>query len=413
MAEITYAGGLEDWLKGKPVEFACVLAARAALRAAPVLSQALARDAETRRREIVLPCFGALASATFEGAWPGRAAEISQVARESARDARKASAAAALDTGMGIVDVRDAVPEAHQMICGMEADSRCLGIAEHAVRAAVHAAQAVVDCVDARKGIASRDAVFDSATSAVVSAHNAVDLIHGDAGLNDAVDEDAHGITPTAPHVAEFWRALEQDARFLEDGIDRSGGPTKVVVGLTERALWPGGIPVWAGRQWADFKDELPDSEGWSDWVAWYEARLTESPVDAATEFDRVMHWHMGRGQAPGHDSEGVGEPTNDRHPLTASRAESANVAEEPDKRFYTDDDLRSYPRRPCRERQRSRGPIGRRRARSSSTTTGPPRRPSSAPLPARRRLRRCWLRRTPRIPSPPTFPESATSFPV
>ena len=95
MTEITDAGGLEDWLKGKLAEFACVLAARAALRAAPVLSHALAGDAETRCREIVLPCFGALAAASFEGAWPGRAGEIRRVARESARDARDASAAAA------------------------------------------------------------------------------------------------------------------------------------------------------------------------------------------------------------------------------------------------------------------------------------------------------------------------------
>ena len=339
MTEITDAGGLEDWLKGKPAEFACVLAARAALRAAPVLSHALAGDAKTRRREIVLPCFGALAAASFEGAWPGRAGEIRRVARESARDARDASAAAAVDTQIGIVDMRDAAPEAHQTIWGMEADSRSLGIAEHAVRAAVHAAQAVVDCVDARKGIASRDAVLESATSAAVSAHDAVDRIHGNAGFLDAEDEDAH----VAPHVAEIWRALEQDARFLDEGMDRSGDPAQVVVGLTERELWPGDIPVWAGRQWADFKDDLPEAEGWSDWVAWYEARLTGSPVDGATEFDRIMRSHAGRGQAPGHHSEGVGEATNERHPLTASKAESANAREESERRFYTDNDLGSY----------------------------------------------------------------------
>ena len=56
-----------------------------------------------------------------------------------------------------------------------------------------------------------------SFTAAAVSAHDAVDRLHGDAGFRDV----AHGTTHTAPQVAEFWRAVEQDARFLEEGTGR------------------------------------------------------------------------------------------------------------------------------------------------------------------------------------------------
>ena len=140
MTDITDAHGFEAWLKGKPQEFACVLAARAALRVAPVLWRALVRDAETRRREIVLPSFRALAAATLGGAWPGRASKIRDAAREGAREAEGTAAAAAMDTGIGVLEARDAVPEQPEVIWGIEADVRSLGMAKHAVRAAVHAA---------------------------------------------------------------------------------------------------------------------------------------------------------------------------------------------------------------------------------------------------------------------------------
>ena len=152
---------------------------------------------------------------------------------------------------MSIIESRDAVPELHHVEWGLEADARSLGIAEHAVRAAVHAAQAVVDRVDAHKGIASEEAAFESAVAAAVGAEQAVDRIHGDAGFRDPEFRDVHDEDRTAAHLAEFWNALEQDVRFLEGKADQDGDWTKALVSLTERSLWPGGMPVWAGRQWA------------------------------------------------------------------------------------------------------------------------------------------------------------------
>ena len=177
--------------------------------------------------------------------------------------------------------------------------------------------------MDARKGIASRDAAFDSAVAAAVSARDAVDRIHGDSGVLDSVDV-GHDVTRTGPHLTEFWKALEQDARFLDEEAGQDGDWIEVIVRLTEGELWPNGIPVWAGRQWADFKDDLPEAEGWSDWVDWYEARLTGGRVDAATEFDRVALSNAKRRHVPGQGREPNGEKRNDRRALSAARGESA-----------------------------------------------------------------------------------------
>ena len=53
MADISDSEGLEAWLNGKSPELACVLATRAALRAAPVLGRTLHEEEEDRRRSVV------------------------------------------------------------------------------------------------------------------------------------------------------------------------------------------------------------------------------------------------------------------------------------------------------------------------------------------------------------------------
>ena len=155
MADIADGDGLEAWLEGKPTEFVCVIAARAALRVAPVLCQALGEDAEARRREVVLPSLRALAAANFAGAWPGRVAEIRKAARDVARETREAISDAATGARLSVVEATEAVPEAHEYIWGIEWDARALEIAGRAVDAAVNSVQSAVDIVDAEKGIAS------------------------------------------------------------------------------------------------------------------------------------------------------------------------------------------------------------------------------------------------------------------
>ena len=55
MADISDSEGLAAWLNGKSPELACVPAARAALRAAPVLVWALHEEEVDRRRADPFP----------------------------------------------------------------------------------------------------------------------------------------------------------------------------------------------------------------------------------------------------------------------------------------------------------------------------------------------------------------------
>ena len=270
---------LTAWLQNSPPEFACVLAARAALRVTPLLIEALHRDAEPRRCAIVLPSFGALAATRFAGAWPTRAAEIRNAARAVAHKAGEAVSDAGDALAMNIVEATEADLEGTVYSWALEKDNRTLGVAGAAVDAAVHAVQAAIGAVDAAKGIASPEAVFNEAIAAIGTARDAVDSALGEEG-------DAGTDVPT--HSAEFWKAVEQDVEFLETSEGETAAVADVVARLSDRALWLDTMPVWVGRRWADFKDALPEDEGWRIWTDWYEARLQGQSADETLEFARV-----------------------------------------------------------------------------------------------------------------------------
>lgn len=112
------------------------------------------------------------------------------------------------------------------------------------------------------------------------------------------------------------------DAEWLESGENVEIPPEKIVAGLSEKALWPGGTPVWASRRWADFKDKLPDAEGWEVWVGWYEKRLAGRQLDMALETDLLKipdeEWEQG----PGHVNAMIAKVIESRSdPLLAALA--------------------------------------------------------------------------------------------
>lgn len=84
-------------------------------------------------------------------------------------------------------------------------------------------------------------------------------------------------------------------ARVGENAEEQTGD---WVSSLSQKALWLNGTPVWASRRWADFKDRLPEEEGWSVWVNWYEARLAGRELDASLEIDILkipsVEWRHG-----------------------------------------------------------------------------------------------------------------------
>ena len=298
MANVADGDQLGAWLKGKPPEFPCLVAARAALRVVPILQYALQAAEEDRRRDVILPSFCALAASRFGSAWPRHRAEVRDAVRSAANRARDNIVDFANRAQRAVVEAKDAVPELYQYIWELESDDHMLGIAVRAVEAIGLAAQAVVDAADSERRIAGRGAVAESAASAVLAAQSAVDSIQGSAepfGERDAEDDSK---SEAAEHISAFWKAVELDAEYLEKGVESGKQLTDVVAGVSEKALWPNGTPVWAGRHWADFKDKLPNEEGWAVWIDWYEARVTGQAADVQFELDlakiRADYWKRG-----------------------------------------------------------------------------------------------------------------------
>ena len=183
MAGIGNDSALRDWLDERAVELASVLAARAALRAAPVLEIALHEEGDERRRNVLLPCFRALAASSFAGAWPGRAGEIIKVARAAGQEASAAINALADGAQIVALEAEEAIPDIHEQVWRLQIDARALRVAERAVDAVVEATQSVVAVVDVEEGIGSPAAVYEAAVSATRLAHSAIDGIHGDTEL--------------------------------------------------------------------------------------------------------------------------------------------------------------------------------------------------------------------------------------
>ena len=143
--------------------------------------------------------------------------------------------------------------------------------------------------MDATNGTASPRAAFEAATETIETALYAVGGVHGYTELLGTLEVDTDNEIEPVAHISEFWKAVEIDAELLEADEGAIGNPIELVADISGKALWLDGLPVWVGRKWTVFKDELPENEGWQVWMDWYEARLTGESSDGRIEFDLVM----------------------------------------------------------------------------------------------------------------------------
>ena len=288
---------LQNWLKGKETAFACVLAARAALRVVPIMEIALHEDEKERRRMIILPSFRALAAANFSGALLGGAGEVRNVARRAGQEVKSAIYNVLNEASMNVIHVREAIPDFPEQVLQYERDAHDLRIAGDVVDAVVEAAQSVVAKVDVEKGIGSPSTLIDVVVSVVQSAYTAIDGIHGDTELLRDIDENESS-AEVSRHITQFWDAVALDVEVLNAGVKSTNEPEEVVAELSEKPLWLDGTPEWASRRWTDFKDRLPEMEGWGVWIGWYEARLAGQKLDAQLETDvlsiEIEDWRQG-----------------------------------------------------------------------------------------------------------------------
>jgi len=274
---------LPDWLKARPVEFACVLAARVALRVVPVLERALQEDGEERRRDVVLPAFLALAASSFAGAWPGRAEEAGKIARDAGKRADEAIGVLAHDAQMSVFDAIEAIGyEERQTMWQYENEARALGIATHAVNAVAQAARAVVYMVNAKARKGDRDTVSEAVASSALGARSAVYGIHGNTEFEDPSEGEPDEGVP--PHIESFHASVNLDVNWIESSVNAGNRTEETVAGLSKEALWLDGTPSWASERWESLKDSLPEREGWGFWTAWYEARLEGRELDDVLE---------------------------------------------------------------------------------------------------------------------------------
>ena len=201
MAEISGANCLAEWLKGKPPEFACALAARIALRMAPILKDALYTDDASRRGRIILPSFRALAALNYAGAWPDRFGDMRQAARTAARLAGDAMAETFYESQVNVIDSIEVVPEERLYIHEMESERDAVSVASHAVDAIVRAVQAATEMIEAHSGLASVDAIVESVLEAVNAAHWAVDGANGYEEFQSVADSNGEAEIQTAPDI--------------------------------------------------------------------------------------------------------------------------------------------------------------------------------------------------------------------
>ena len=284
-------------MKDQKPDFACVLAIRAAFRVAPLLVGALHDDKAERRSSIILPSFHMLAVANVGAVWPARAVEIREFARFSLHETSNTIEEILNAVQSAIRDYKE-ISETPPEFADLEEEAQSLSIAENAVNAAAYAVQTVIDTVDASHNVGSAHAAVEATIAVCTSAHSAIDGAHGHAELFSILEANDEVKYKTMPHIAEFWGAVGQDAQFLETCSKEQVASVDAVKSLSEKPLWFEDIPVWVGRKWANFRDELLGNESWWVWIDWYESRLKGKTLNETPEFDRITipveDWQQG-----------------------------------------------------------------------------------------------------------------------
>ena len=244
VSDIKDRDSFQAWLEDKPKEWAQVLAARVALRVAPIAWSvvALSEDVLEKKHR------GNLILFTF------RANFISSLARKYPADDMKRAASAAFAAGVfnAAVDVVDAVDAATY--------------AAYAVDAAAYAVDAAAYAVDAAAYAAMSDAAFGTAADA------------GNAAINS------------------FWACIRADRDWLEDlaegNYDYSVTQAQA---LSNEPLWiksaaPDTLPMALKKKFHEFNEsELAQTTSFGLITDWYRSILEGKPSPFSKEAELAI----------------------------------------------------------------------------------------------------------------------------
>jgi hypothetical protein len=235
MVEFSKREDLERWLEDKPREWAVVLAARAALRAAPTLSTVFDLI-DVGGGNIILPTFRGMAASWVASGWIAHSADLYAV------------------------EAADAVRAATSYAMGIQAAYATTQATSFATEIAYASG------LDVAYAAAS-------ATEHVVKAASSANV------PNDDVRKADH-------RGNEVWAAVSADATALEAKSGFNVRPSDLAI----QGLWPTGTPAWAIENWSTLKRRLLKADkGWEVWIDWYEARVEGGPAMAALEVARVQ----------------------------------------------------------------------------------------------------------------------------
>lgn len=202
---------LEDWLEDKPVEWAQVIAHRAAMRVLPLLAEEWRTAAPIERKQgLTLAVFRANFISRVAGTYPTR--DVTDIALSASHSASRSTSSAA-------------------------SSPTSLAAAVNSARSATFAARSASSSSSAARSAAARSAIAAAA----------------------------------AARSSTVWRSFSSDAQWL---LEREKAPpAEQVKALLKVALWHEKMPAWIRQEFDRlFEETRSDSENWNHWMLWYSA---------------------------------------------------------------------------------------------------------------------------------------------
>jgi hypothetical protein len=248
---------LEVWLQDQSPEDAAAIAARTALRVAPLM----VRDARKARSAKEVSAFLVLTGATF------RASALARVAVKYPTRANMLNAAALIAAARA-------------------ADAADAAAADAVGWAILTSASALAAAADAADAAASASTAASFLASAADAAPSPIPLAAPAGASFPAVYATADG-------------ALRAEIRFDASALQKLSA-----YGLTDLRLWSRGAADWVEPAWEGLRLALPRDQGWDVWIDWYEDRLRGGSSGEAHELVFVSApldvWHKGPAAANG-----------------------------------------------------------------------------------------------------------------
>ena len=322
---------LDTWLRDGPSEFARILAARSALRLAPLLVESLHNDADSRRSTILLPSLRVLISASLAATSTDLADEILSEASAVARAVTELLEETMHESQTNAIHFKEfEEPEFIPDIHALEVDKKGLLGATEIMKSAKFAIDTCIHHVSYKDDTASKDApisaartTIDACISALYCLYDghvvAADLNNHPAHSKDntvksvvddvmatftrmrqetqvlcSIDSDIENVandlsllSPSKEYIAnysDFKSAIKQDMEVLcSTGVDAESIAHCLSV-LSKEPLWFGNIPIWISEKWTDLKSAMPKEEAWKVWIDWYESHLKGESRDETLE---------------------------------------------------------------------------------------------------------------------------------